>query len=69
MIKDSNIQTELDGIRELSHTEVEAVTGAGFFGSLWKAIKAIVHELFGDIAPVGNLPPYNPNNTPYPPRT
>ena len=35
-------------IRELTVTEVEQVSGAGFWGSLWHAVKDVVHAV-GDL--------------------
>ena len=76
MIKDSNIQTEIDGIRELSHEEVEVVTGAGLFSSLWNGLKAIGNAIvdaakfvFGGFqSPPNTNPfpsPFNPGPHPY----
>ena len=42
-------------IRELSVTEVEQVSGGGFFGDLWNGVKSVAHHVGSAVDDVGHF--------------
>jgi hypothetical protein len=76
MINNSAKESEIVGIRALSDDEIEVITGAGIFSSIWNGIKAIGNAIVdaakfvfnGLQSPPGQNPfpgPFNPPHHPY----
>ncbi len=75
MVSNSNKESEIVEIRALSDEEIEAITGAGLFSSIWNGLKAIGGAIVdaakfifsGFQSPPGQNPFPSPfNRPPYP---